>query len=69
MTATAEQLASGVQSRAGTGFRRRRYLKRVAIYLLMIAVVAIYIIPTFWVISTTWDTRPSGSMRGAVCMV
>jgi multiple sugar transport system permease protein len=57
MTATADQLATGVQSRSGTSFRRRRYLKRVAIYLLMIIVVAIYIIPTFWVISTSFKAE------------
>ncbi len=57
MTAKADRLAPQGQSQARTTFRTKRYLKRVAVYLLMITVVAIYIIPTFWVISTSFKAE------------
>lgn len=54
MTPKAEPLTPAASSRARITFRTQRQLKRMAIYLLMITVVAIYIIPTFWVISTSF---------------
>lgn len=57
MSLEVSEISTGVQYRSPTKVLVRRYAKRAAIYLLMVVVVVIYVIPTFWVISTSFKSE------------